>query len=72
MDLAKAKGVSSHQRMLAWVLRNGDVLSIPRTGEASHMAENIAAADVTFTPDELALFDQAFPAPRHHIPLEII
>lgn len=72
VDLAKAKGISTHQLMLAWVLRHNDVLSIPRSGEASHMAENIAAADVTFTPDELALFDQAFPAPRHHIPLEMI
>ena len=71
-DLAKSKGISTHQLLLAWVLRNGDVLSIPRTGEASHMAENIAAADVTFSPDELDLFDQAFPMPRHHVPLEII
>ena len=72
VNLAKTKGISTHQLMLAWVLRNGDVLSIPRTGEASHMAENIKAAEVTFTSDELALFDQAFPAPRHLIPLEMI
>lgn len=70
--LAKEKNISTHQLMLAWVLRHGDVLTIPRSGEASHMAENIAAADVTFSPDELTLFEQAFPAPRHHIPLEMI
>lgn len=70
--LARAKNISSHQLMLAWTMRDQDVLPIPKASSAAHMQQNIAALDVTFTPDELAVIDAAFPAPKKKQPLTMI
>ena len=71
-ELAASKGITEHQLMLAWTIRSGQVLSIPKAGNAKHMAENIAAAAVNFTLDELALIDKYFPAPNKKTPLAVI
>ncbi|WP_461225115.1 aldo/keto reductase [Lacticaseibacillus suihuaensis] len=70
-DLARAKHLSDHQLMLAWTMRD-HVLSIPKAATPAHMTENLAARDVTFTPDELAIIDRAFRRPTHKQPLEMI
>lgn len=68
-ELAAAKGITAHQLLLAWVLRNGDVLSIPKASRPEHMAANIAAMDVQLTPADLQLIDAYFPAPTGKVPL---
>ena len=72
LALARAKGLSSHQLMLAWVLRHRDLLAIPKASTIAHMQDNLGALAVTFTPDELALIDQYFPAPTTKQPLTMI
>lgn len=70
--LAASKSITPHQLLLAWTLRSNDVMPIPKAGSTAHMAANIAALQVHFSPDELALIDQAFPAPTHKVPLATI
>lgn len=70
--MAQQKHVTTHQLLLAWVLRHHDLLSIPKTGSAEHMKSNVEAVDITFTNDELELLDHAYPAPKHDEPLEMI
>lgn len=70
--MAQQKHVTTYQLLLAWVLRHHDLLSIPKTGSAEHMKSNVEAVDMTFTNDELELLDQAYPAPKHDEPLEMI
>ncbi|AYE38101.1 aldo/keto reductase [Companilactobacillus zhachilii] len=70
--MAQQKHVTTHQLLLAWVLRNHDLLSIPKTGSPEHMQSNIEAVDITFTNDELELLDKTYPAPKHDEPLEMI
>lgn len=72
LALARAKNISSHQLMLAWTLCHGNVLPIPKASSIAHVQDNLAALAVTFTPDELALIDNAFPAPTHKEPLTMI
>lgn len=64
-DMALQKHITVHQLLLAWVLRNHDLLSIPKTASVKHMKSNLAAVNVSFTSDELELLDQAYPMPQH-------
>ena len=53
--VAQAHGVTPQQVRLAWTLHQGShVLAIPGTGNPSHLVENIAAAALRLTADELA------------------
>ncbi|KRK64316.1 hypothetical protein FC72_GL000481 [Companilactobacillus tucceti DSM 20183] len=71
-DLAKQKHVSVHQLLLAWVLRNHDILSIPKSSTVEHLKDNLAAVDIEFTSDELELIDSEYPKPNKKTQLEII
>jgi diketogulonate reductase-like aldo/keto reductase len=67
--LAADKGITVHQLLLAWVLRSGNVLSIPKASSIEHMQANIDAATVQLTSADCALIDQFFPAPTRKVPL---
>ena len=57
-EIAKAKGVTSAQLALAWVLSRGDdVVPIPGTKRRTYLEQNAAAADIELTSDELAELD---------------
>jgi aryl-alcohol dehydrogenase-like predicted oxidoreductase len=59
---ADAKGVTPGQLALAWVLAQGeDVAPIPGTKRVRYLEENVAAADVQLTDDELAALEEAVP-----------
>lgn len=60
------------QVMLAFVIRKGDVVAIPRSGSAAHVEENALAASLVLTDDDLAAIDREFPAPTHKVPLDIV
>ncbi len=60
------------QVALAWVLRNPDVIAIPKAGNVEHVRANRAALDIELAPDDLAELDEAFPPPARKIPLEMI
>jgi aryl-alcohol dehydrogenase-like predicted oxidoreductase len=52
-DIAAAKQVTAAQVALAWVTsRGGDVVPIPGTKRRSRLEENVAALEVTLTPDD--------------------
>lgn len=54
-DMAKARGVSASQLALAWVLAQGDfIVPIPGTTKIANLEANVAAADISLTPDEVA------------------
>jgi aryl-alcohol dehydrogenase-like predicted oxidoreductase len=61
-ELAEAKGCKPSQLALAWVLAQGDdVVPIPGTKRRTYLEENIAALNVTLTPDDLARLDEIAP-----------
>ncbi len=60
--LAAAKGCTSSQLALAWVMAQGDdIVPIPGTKRRIYLDENVAALDVYLTPDDLARIDAALP-----------
>ena len=51
---ARRHGVTQYQVVLAWLLAmSPQILPIPGTGSIGHAEENIAAAGVELTPDEV-------------------
>ena len=60
--LAEDKGITAGQLALAWVLAQGDdVVPIPGTKRVRYLEENVAAAAVRLTDDDLARLDEAVP-----------
>jgi len=58
-QLAEAKGCTPGQVALAWVLSRGqDIVPIPGTKRRKYLEENLAAADVELTADDLAWLDE--------------
>jgi aryl-alcohol dehydrogenase-like predicted oxidoreductase len=54
-DAASNHGVSARQVVLAWMLaRSPQILPIPGTGSAEHVEQNIAAAGIELSPQEVA------------------
>ena len=55
-EVAERHGATPAQVRLAWTLHQGpNVLAIPGTGNPAHVDENVAAAALHLTPDDLAL-----------------
>jgi aryl-alcohol dehydrogenase-like predicted oxidoreductase len=61
--VASQRGATAAQIALAWVLAQGEhILAIPGTQRRKYLEENVVAADIVLTPDELAELN-AIPAP---------
>jgi len=65
-------GVSAATVAIAWTLRHDGVVSIPKASNPGHIRENVAAAALALTADDLSEIDRAFPAPASEIPLETV
>ncbi|MFE3601993.1 aldo/keto reductase [Streptomyces sp. NPDC059142] len=60
--LAEAKGITVAQLALAWLLAQGDdIVPIPGTRSPERLAENVAAARITLTPQDLARIQEILP-----------
>jgi aryl-alcohol dehydrogenase-like predicted oxidoreductase len=60
--MAKAKGVTPAQLALAWVMAKGnDIVPIPGTKRRAYLEENVAAAAIRLTPEDIAHLDAAIP-----------
>ncbi len=60
--IASAKGVKPGQIALAWLLAKGDdIAPIPGTKRRSYLEENVAAAEMRLSADDVAALDAALP-----------
>ncbi|OKL53497.1 hypothetical protein BSZ39_09265 [Bowdeniella nasicola] len=71
-EIARKVGYSPAALALAWVMRDGNTVAIPKAGTVEHMKDNLAALDVELTEDLLAELNAAFPAPAEPVPLETL
>ena len=54
-EAARRHGASARQVVLAWLLaRSPQILPIPGTGSPGHVEDNVAAASIDLSPDEVA------------------
>ncbi len=62
-ELAAEKGITPGQLALAWVLHRGEhIVPIPGTKRVSYLEENLAAADVSLSDEEVDQIADAVPA----------
>lgn len=79
-DIADRHGASPAQVLLAWAIRPTDsdveapreVIAIPKAANPEHVEANATALDLDLSDEDIARLDDAFPAPREPVPLEII
>jgi diketogulonate reductase-like aldo/keto reductase len=57
---------------LAWLLRQPDVIAIPKAASEAHVRDNHAALELALSATDLAELDRAFPPPQHPTPLAMI
>jgi len=61
-EVAAEIGVTPAQAALAWLLAQGDdILPIPGTKRVRYLEENVAAADIELTPEQVARITEAIP-----------
>jgi aryl-alcohol dehydrogenase-like predicted oxidoreductase len=61
-QIAAEKNVKASQLALAWVLAQGEeIVPIPGTRKRSHLEENLAALDITFSAEDLSRLNEAAP-----------
>ncbi|MEF7442274.1 aldo/keto reductase [Paenibacillus lautus] len=71
-EIADRHGVKPLQILLAWCIRSGDVIAIPKASTAVHVEENAEAERIKLTEEDLGMLDEAFPKPTRKVQLDII
>ena len=72
LEVAANLNATPAQVALAWVLRQGQVMAIPKAGRVAHVQENRVAAELQLSASDLAALDAAFPRPDKRLPLEML
>jgi diketogulonate reductase-like aldo/keto reductase len=71
-EVAMGLNATSAQVALAWVLRQEQVMAIPKAGSVAHVQENRAAAELHLPANDLAVLDAVFFLPSKRRPLEML
>jgi len=69
---AQRHGMAASQAALAWLLAQGDVMAIPKTGDPDRLRENVAAAEFELDAAQQAELDALFPPPAGASALDMI
>lgn len=69
---SKRHGMTPAQAALAWALRDGSTIVIPKASHPSRVKENAGALEFALTPAQLAELDALFAPPRRATPLEML
>jgi diketogulonate reductase-like aldo/keto reductase len=70
--LAARLGATPARLALAWLLREPDVVVIPKAASEAHVRDNHAALALSLSVDDLAELDRTFPPPKGPTPLAMI
>lgn len=70
--LARDVGATPAQLAIAWLMREPDVIVIPKTSHVGRLQENLRALELKLDRSTLAAIDQAFPPPKRRTPLEML
>jgi diketogulonate reductase-like aldo/keto reductase len=71
-SIANRIGATLAQVALAWLLQRPDVAVIPKASDATHVHDNLSAANVLLDDATLAELDRAFPPPRRASSLRML
>ncbi len=70
--IASRHDATPAQVALAWLLRQPDIVAIPKASRPEHVRENRAALEIELTAGDIKELDKAFPPPDRKIPLEML
>lgn len=70
-EIAKKHNATVEQIMLAWNIRDGHTIAIPRSGKAEHTLLNAGADKIQLTEEDYKAIDQAYPPPTKKEYLDI-
>lgn len=71
-EIADNHKATVSQVLLAFAVRDGSTIAIPRTGKKEHALENAGAVEVVLNEKELDMIDREFPAPVRKARLDIV
>jgi diketogulonate reductase-like aldo/keto reductase len=63
-EIARCRNATPAQIALAWLLRQENIIVIPKAARLEHVRDNRGALDVALTEEDLAALDRAFPPPK--------
>lgn len=70
-EIAQKHNATVEQIMLAWNIRDGHTIAIPRSGKAEHTLLNAGADKIRLTEEDYKAIDQAYPPPTKKEYLDI-
>jgi len=70
--VARRRNATPAQIAIAWTLRDGNTISIPKSASPDRIRENADAATITLTPEDLAEIDATHPPPHRKSRLEML
>ena len=71
-EIAKLHNATAAQIALAWVLRQPNVIVIPKASTESHVRDNAASLKIKLTKEDLAELDREFPPPQSKKSLPVL
>ncbi len=71
-QVAQRHDATPAQIALAWILRQPQVIAIPKSSDPDHVRANAAATKFRLTAQDLADLDSAFPPPKEKEPLAML
>lgn len=71
-SIAQQYGATPAQVALAWLLRQEQLIAIPKAASLAHVQENHAALDLSLSDADLAALADAFPPPDEAQPLDML
>ena len=69
---AKRHDATPAQIAIAWVLRQPDVIAIPKASNKTHVRDNAQSVDIQLTDQDFADIDREFPPPKSKQPLPML
>ena len=72
VEFAQRCGMTPAQVALAWLLKDDDIIVIPKSGRRERLQENFGALKFRLTAEQLAELDRIFPPPSARQPLEML
>ncbi|MBU7595192.1 aldo/keto reductase [Metabacillus halosaccharovorans] len=70
-EIALKHHATIFQILLAWCIRNGKTIAIPQSSKTAHVIDNVKAAEIQLTQQDLRQIDSVYPKPSMKQPLAL-
>ncbi|WP_078431531.1 aldo/keto reductase [Metabacillus halosaccharovorans] len=70
-EIAEKHHATIFQILLAWCIRNGKTIAIPQSSKTAHVIDNVKAAEIHLTQQDLRQIDSVYPKPSMKQPLAL-